>query len=222
MKTKRIPSAIPIYIAALVWILYGLALPLFEIAHILMAAGLSVVAYLAAGKFIPGRTVEVAPSSGDAEIDAQLEKCRQSLVKLREANAAIEDAAISARLARMEKAGAQILSAVAEKTERMDQVRRFMDYYLPTAAKLLEQYRALSALNARGEQIEKALRGVENSLEMIASAFEKQLDRLYRDEALDITSDISVLETMMAGDGLTSEGIEKVVKEEQEKCRTSN
>ena len=97
-----------------------------------------------------------------------------------------------------------------------------MDYYLPTAAKLLEQYRALSALNARGEQIEKALRGVENSLEMIASAFEKQLDRLYRDEALDITSDISVLETMMAGDGLTSEGIEKVVKEEQEKCRTSN
>ena len=75
MKTKHIPSAIPIYIAALVWILYGLALPLFEIAHILMAAGLSVVAYLAAGKFIPGRTVEVAPPSGDAEIDAQLEKC---------------------------------------------------------------------------------------------------------------------------------------------------
>jgi hypothetical protein len=48
---------------------------------------------------------------------------------------------------------------------------------------------------------------VENSLELIAKAFEKQLDLLYRDEALDMATDIQVLETMMAGDGLTSSGI---------------
>ena len=111
---------------------------------------------------------------------------------------------------------------MAEKPQRAGQVRKFMKYYLPTTAKLLEQYKTLSGVGVDGQHIEKALSSVESSLEMIASAFEKQLDMLYRDEAMDMTSDVQVLETMMAGDGLTGEGIKQAMKEDAAPCQTKS
>jgi hypothetical protein len=99
---------------------------------------------------------------------------------------------------------------VALKHARFDEVRRFMDYYLPTTDKLMTQYRQLGSAGA-GEQVKKAMGSIENSLDMIAKAFEKQLERLYADEALDITTDVQVLETMMASDGLTDEGIRRTM-----------
>ena len=82
-------------------------------------------------------------------------------------------------------------------------VRRFMNYYLPTADKLMTSYRLMMETDSPGENIAHAMKSVENSLEMIATAFERQLDNLYKDKSLDIETDIQVLETMMAGDGLT-------------------
>ena len=222
MKTRLIRSAIPIYIAAAIWLLYGLALPLYKLPHILMAAGLSVVAYLVAGKFFPGRRVETPLSTGDSQTDQELQASLADLEKLRQANRDIASSEISSRLDRMEKAGKAILAAVAEKPQRAGQVRKFMKYYLPTTAKLLEQYKTLSGVGVDGQHIEKALSSVESSLEMIASAFEKQLDMLYRDEAMDMTSDVQVLETMMAGDGLTGEGIKHAMKEDAAPCQTKS
>ncbi len=222
MKTKTIRSAIPIYIAALVWILYGLALPLYKVSHILMAAGLSVVAFLVAGKFFPGRVVEADLDAGDDEINRELKDSRAELEKIRAAGAAIHASAIAEKLARMDKAGKAILGAVAEKPARASQVRKFMKYYLPTTAKLLEQYQVMAGVDTRGEHITKAMKSVENSLDLIASAFEKQLDTLYRDDAVDMTSDVQVLETMMAGDGLTDEGIKQALKEDTKQCQTSS
>lgn len=222
MKTRLIRSAIPIYIAAAIWLLYGLALPLYKLPHILMAAGLSVVAYLVAGKFFPGRRVETPLSTGDSQTDQELQASLADLEKLRQANRDIASSEISSRLDRMEKAGKAILAAVAEKPQRAGQVRKFMKYYLPTTAKLLEQYKTLSGVGVDGQHIEKALSSVESSLEMIASAFEKQLDMLYRDEAMDMTSDVQVLETMMAGDGLTGEEIKQAMKEDAAPCQTKS
>ena len=213
MKTRTIRSAIPIYIAAAAWLLYGLALPLYSVPHILMAAGLSVVCYLVAGKFFPGRVVEAELESGDRGLDQELRDSRAELDKLRGAAEGMS-AAIAAQLGRMDKAGKAILAAVAEKPARAGQVRKFLKYYLPTTAKLLEQYREMAGVTVRGEHIDKAMRSVENSLGLIAAAFEKQLDNLYRDDAVDMTSDVQVLETMMSGDGLTDEGIRRAMKED--------
>ncbi len=222
MKTKLIKSAIPIYIAAAVWILSGLVFPLYQLGYLLMAAGLSAVASLAAGKFFPGRQIEIAPTSGDAQVDALLRQSRDDLRKIKDANAGIASSAITQKIGRLEKTGAQILDSVAAKKDRADQVRRFMNYYLPTTSKLLEQYKTLASLGSGGEQIKKAMSSVENSLDMISGAFDKQLDNLYKDEAMDMTSDVSVLETMMAGDGLTDEGIKQVIKEDQQQCQTTS
>ena len=114
-------------------------------------------------------------------------------------------------LGRIDDAGRRILAAVVDKKGRFGQVRKFMDYYLPTTDKLVGQYLQLSGAGS-GEQVKRALTSIENSLDMIALAFEKQLDKLYADEALDITTDVQVLETMMASDGLTDEGIRQTMR----------
>ena len=211
MKEKLIRSAIPIYIAAAVWVLYGMVLPLYQIAHLLMAAGLSVVGYLAGTKFFPGRKVKIEATSGDAAVDAQLTQCRADLKSIQAANDGIASPAISAQISRIEAAGAKILDSVAAKKDRAQQVRKFMNYYLPTTSKLLSQYKTLADLGASGESIQKAMTSVSSSLNLIAGAFEKQLDNLYKDEAMDMTSDVQVLETMMSGDGLTDAGIQNVI-----------
>lgn len=210
MKTKRIPSAIPIYIAAAVWVIFGLFGHLYEFSNILLAIGLSVVTYLVARKFLPGRTVEFeeALSTGDRAVDERLAASAEALKRLRDAAASTRNPAVQKELGRIDAAGRSILAAVAGKKARYDEVRKFMDYYLPTTDKLIDQYRQLTGAGS-GEMVVKALTGIENSLGMIAKAFEKQLDKLYGDEALDISTDIRVLETMMAADGLTGEGLLK-------------
>ena len=207
MKTIKIKSAIPIYLAALIWILFGLFAPIYELIYIIIAACVSLAAYIVSSIFLPGRTVEVdaKPDSGDEAVNAQIAEGRSALRNLREADAAIEDEAISARLKRMTEAGGKIFDILEKEPSRAGEVRRFMNYYLPTADKLLTQYRELGESGSQGENVRGAMTVVENSLEMIAVAFERQLDSLYRREAMDIQTDIDVLETMLAADGIRPE-----------------
>ena len=204
MKTVRIKSAIPIYLAALIWILFGLFAPIYELLFIIIAACVSVAVYLVASVFFPGRTVEVdaKPDSGDDAVNAQIAEGRAALRSLREADEAIEDEAISARLKRMTEAAARSSTSSKRNPRAPGEVRRFMNYYLPTADKLLTRYRELGGSGSQGENVRGAMTVVENSLEMIAVAFERQLDGLYRHEAMDIQTDIDVLETMLASDGI--------------------
>jgi hypothetical protein len=203
--TKRIPSAIPIYLSAVVWVLGGLALPLYMIQYILLCAGVSVAAYLVGQRFFPGREVQVEErlTTGDAELDRQIEQGMKDLKALREANEGIASPAVSAKLDRMVTAGEKIFEAIARDKRKATEVQRFMNYYLPTTVKLMSHHRALSNA-AGGEQVAGTIQSIERSLDMIAAAFEKQLDNLFRGEALDITTDIQVLETMLAGEGLTA------------------
>lgn len=207
MKTVKIKSALPLYGSALVWILFGLLSPIYRWRYILLAAGVSAVIYALLSAVFPGRKVEreEAPNSGDSEIDRQILEGRRQLRSLRTANDAIEDALISARLDRMTKAGEGIFECLEKDTSKANDVRRFMNYYLPTAEKLLSSYQSLRGTGSKGENVTSALKSIENSLEMIAAAFEKQLDRLYADDQLDINAEISALETMMAADGLSGD-----------------
>ena len=83
-----------------------------------------------------------------------------------------------------------------------------MNYYLPTAIKLLETYDRLSKSGSNGENVTTTLRSVENSMDMIVAAFEKQLDNLYADVAMDISTDIDVLETILETEGLKKSGFQ--------------
>ena len=100
MKKRLIRSAVPVYLAALVWILFGLLLPMYKLSSILLAAGVSVAAWLLAGRFFPGRVVEEeeAPNSGDAEVNKQILEGRENLKSLKDSAASISDETVTAPL----------------------------------------------------------------------------------------------------------------------------
>ena len=127
--------------------------------------------------------------------------------KIREANDAIPGEEISAKISRMEMLVDRIFDRVEQNPESVDDIRKLMEYYLPTTIKLLEAYEDLDAQPVQGENIISSKKEIEKTLDTLNTAFEKLLDDLFQDTAWDVSSDISVLNMMLAQEGLTEDGL---------------
>ena len=82
-----------------------------------------------------------------------------------------------------------------------------MDYYMPTTWKLLDAYRSFENEPIQSDNILRTKKEIEDTLDTINAAFEKLLDDLFQTTAWDISSDISVLNTMLAQEGLKEDDI---------------
>ena len=141
-----------------------------------------------------------SPASVKKTYMDELERILNELYQL---NEQIEDEAVSARIDRIGTLTAGIFRAVIDNPEREQDVRKFMNYYLPTTMKLLKSYSLLERQSYQGENIVASRHDIEEILGTLVHAFEKQLDQLFAADAVDISSDITVLETMIAKDGLS-------------------
>lgn len=129
--------------------------------------------------------------------------------KIKAANDAIPGEVISAKISRMELLVDRIFDRVEQNPDSVNDMRRMMDYYLPTTMKLLEAYEELDAQPVQGENIISSKKEIEDTIDTLNLAFEKLLDSLFQDTAWDVSSDISVLHTMLAQEGLTEDGLKK-------------
>lgn len=80
-----------------------------------------------------------------------------------------------------------------------------MSYYLPTTLKILRAYGQLEDQEVSGENITAAMHRIEGMMDKVVEGFEKQLDQLFQTDAMDITTDVEVLERMLSKDGLSSQ-----------------
>ena len=101
----------------------------------------------------------------------------------------------------------RIFDSVEQNPESVSDIRKLMEYYLPTTIKLLEAYEELDSQPVQGENIISSKQEIEKTLDTLNTAFEKLLDDLFQDTAWDLSSDISVLQTMLAQEGLTDDGL---------------
>ena len=129
--------------------------------------------------------------------------------RIKAANDAIPGEVISAKISRMELLVDRIFDRVEQNPDSVNDMRRMMDYYLPTTMKLLEAYKELDAQPVQGENIISSKKEIEDTIDTLNIAFEKLLDSLFQDTAWDVSSDISVLHTMLAQEGLTEDGLKK-------------
>ena len=125
------------------------------------------------------------------------------LRQLREAGAALSDPALQDKAARLEAVSARIFALAEADPGKEDQLRKFTSYYLPTALKLLHTYAQLDGQGVDGENITKTKQSIERSLDLLVTAFENQLDKLFQSDALDVSADIAALEGMLNLDGLS-------------------
>ena len=127
------------------------------------------------------------------------------LRRIRRANDAIADEALSAKIDRLETITAKIFRAVEEDPKKRDRIDTFMNYYLPTTLKIHNAYDRMGATGVSGENIDGTMGKIESMMDTVVRAFDKQLDALFGDEALDISTDITVLENLLAQEGLAGE-----------------
>ena len=116
---------------------------------------------------------------------------------------------ISAKISRIEMLVGRILDRVGESPESIQDIRKLMEYYLPTTVKLLEAYAEMDEQPVGGENIQNAKKEIEATLDTLNVAFEKLLDSLFQEKAWDVSSDISVLNAMLAQEGLKEDGLKK-------------
>lgn len=143
------------------------------------------------------------------ELREAIEEGRRYIKKIREANDAIPGEEISRKLYRLEIITEKIFNYVEQHPEQLPALHKLMSYYLPITLKLVTSYEQLDAQPVQGENIMTAKSEIEDTLDTISGAFEKLLDDLFRDIAFDISSDISVLETMLSQEGLTENDFKK-------------
>jgi len=122
--------------------------------------------------------------------------------ELRRLDENIEDAKLSAQIVHMEEVTGKIFDIVAGQPAKLPQLRRFLNYYLPTTLKLLNAYDRMGAAGVEGANIDGTMGRIDAMMDKVVEAFDKQLDALFADEALDISTDITVLEQMLAQEGL--------------------
>lgn len=200
----RRKSVLPWYFAGLVWLVGALALPIYQLWALAVVAVLSVVGFVAARRVCPDVVTrkEVPFMTGKEDADQMLALIDQKRKELHELNVRIEDAPLSAAMDRMEKACLGILNEVEQHPEKAAQVRRFANYYLQDAVKILTLYAELEEKGVQGENAAGVRAEVAQNAQTIATAFENQLDSLFARDALDISTDLEVLNGMLKGQGL--------------------
>ena len=232
-KVKR--SVVPFYLVAALWLAWALLLPLYRPLDYILAAVVSVIVFIVGKAIWPDKAYQIADpegekepekkeppraekvqpdpqpqkeekkSTGDPELDNLLKQRDMALSEMRRLNDSIEDEKLSAQIDHLEATTRKIFDLVAEKPAKKSQISRFMNYYLPTTLKLLNAYDRMDAAGVSGTNIDGTMGRIEQIMNTVVSAFDRQLDALFGDEALDISTDITVLENLLAQEGLSGD-----------------
>ena len=151
------------------------------------------------------KRAEAEAGAMSPEVKELLDKGNEYIRMIHEANDRIPGEEVTDKLNRMEAITRRIFDEVRKRPELAGSLNLFMNYYLPTTTKLVKAYEEMDSQPIAGENIQQAKREIENSLDTINDAFEKLLDSFFKEQAMDLSSDINVMKMMMKQDGLTED-----------------
>ena len=144
---------------------------------------------------------EAARKAAEAA-EETLDEYGRILKEIRDINDKIPGEEFSAKIDRLEDLTSKIFKLVQEQPEKQKKLRKFINYYLPTSLKLLHSYEQLDAQGIEGKNISESKQQIEETMDTMISAFEKQLDNLFTSESMDISADIAAMQNLMRADGL--------------------
>ena len=232
MRQKNNKPVSPIYAVAAFWLGWAFILPLLSLLQYIPLIISAIILYniasiVAKGKSerqaqatqqhsYTGQNVSQTPAqpvkeekktTGNPEVDKLIVERDRAISEMRRLNYNIKDEKITAQINDMEVTTSKIFDHVIANPDKISQISKFLNYYLPTTMKLLNTYDRMGSQGVQGENITNTMSKVENTLDMVVQAFHKQLDTLFAGEALDVSADITVMENLMKNEGLAGEGM---------------
>ena len=159
------------------------------------------------------------PLTGNEQADNVILKGQEMLKTIREENAQIPDETLTAQMNTLADKCQIIFRTVSESPEKAPQVRKFMNYYLPTTLKVLANYRTMQERGVSYLEMGQARESAVRCMNMVLTACQKQIDNLHKDNMLDISTDIDVMEQMLKRDGYTDNEI--IARQKANEARTA-
>ena len=218
-QNKKKKSVSPIYTFALTWLVLSLIFPLHKIWGLLITVALCSCTAFIAGRISAKRRkkeeaaeqqvrqAEEKPAqpqkkSYGPEIDPILEEGNRALSEMGRLYMSIKDVEVRQKINEIMRITDKITQDAIEDPSDIPQIKKFMNYYLPTTIKLLNAYDRMSAQGIEGENLDKSMKNINDMLDAAIVAYKKRLDSLFANQALDIETDIEVMNTMLAREGL--------------------
>lgn len=219
-KQKKKKSAKGIYIALVIWLICSGTLPLYTFGGLIGSALITFVGAKVISKLIDrifdrsskGKKqaeailddIKQSPSktSYGPEVDSIIEDGNRAMLEMGRLYASIDNPEIKRKINELMRISDKIVQDAIHDPSDVPQIRKFLDYYLPTTIKLLNAYDRMDSQGIQGENINKTKSSIVDMLDTAIDAFKKQLDSLFANQALDIETDIDVMNTMLKREGL--------------------
>ena len=217
-RKKKFPSG-PIYGFSLTWLFLSFLLPLYRMWALLLTILLSYTVFSLIAKSSRkkqdkldqeeeknkrSRTeANTEKKSYGPEIDPIIEEGNRALSEMGRLYLSIKDTDVRMKINEIMRITDKITQDAIEDPADIPQIKKFMNYYLPTTIKLLNAYDRMSAQGIEGENLDKSMKSINEMLDAAIDAYKKRLDSLFENQALDIETDIKVLNTMLAREGLS-------------------
>ena len=205
MTEVKHKSVVPFYGTAAAVLLYALFLPLYRISDYIIFLVVAIVVYFCLSKLFPGAVEYIVQpvTTGNDEIDGLLREGEAAVAEMTRIRGAIAEPDIQQKIDSLIAVTDKIFKDVLEDPGDYRQIRRFADFYLPTTMKLLHAYERFGRAGTGGEHIDGTLQRIDAALDKILDSYNRQYDALFQNQALDIETDIVVLEQMLKKEGLT-------------------
>jgi len=222
-KSKKKKSVLGIYLAMLIWVICSQTLPMYTMSGILGTAVITLVGASVLGRLFGGKrrdeaddeeesytpyTRQAAPRESESatsygpEIDSIIADGNRAMSEMGRLYASIDHPDVKKKINELMRVSDKIVQDAIHDPSDVPQIRKFLDYYLPTTIKLLNAYDRMDDQGIEGENIDKTKASILEMLDTAIDAFKKQLDSLFANQALDIETDIDVMNTMLKREGL--------------------
>lgn len=212
VKRKKKTRVAPIYSVALVWLLFSVFWPLISMARVIAAAAVSVLAFVVVAAFIKNKygeeyeeipEPEPEPVSYGPQVDAVIAEGKRAQQELGRLYASIDNVEIKKKIRDIMEVSDKIIQDAINDPSDVPQIKKFLDYYLPTTIKLLNAYDRMGSQGIEGSNISGTMSSIEEMLDTAIAAYRKLLDSLFANQAMDIETDISVMNTLLKREGLS-------------------
>lgn len=216
MRKRSFRGVAPIYAFGAAWLAYALLFPLYRAGHLVLALAVSLVVGFVVGLAVRGRKAadEPAPEPGvkkaesppaksyGPEVDAIIADGKLAMKEMGRLYSSIREPSVRGKINELMAVSDKIVRNAIDDPADVQQIRKFLNYYLPTTIKLLNAYDRMSAQGIEGENISGSMARIEDMLDTAIAAYKKELDSLFANQALDIETDIEVMNSMLAKEGL--------------------
>ena len=214
-KKKKVA---PVYTFAGVWLAAACFLPLYRLWALLLTLGLAGFSAYLVGKHAAKKELKEAQAeekqpepvktpapqkSYGPEIDPILQEGNRALGEMGRIYMSVQDVEVRKKINELMRITDKITQDAIHDPDDIPQIKKFMNYYLPTTIKLLNAYDRMSAQGIEGENLDKSMKSINEMLDQAIEAYKKRLDSLFENQALDIETDIEVMNQMLAREGLT-------------------